>query len=146
MCEEWRLHLKKPNSPGKITKLAIVPRLESWMGRSAGSISFHLTQILTGHGCFGKFLFKIGKRDSAACKFCNHDLDDIIHTLRDCSTWDPQRNRMKAKLGLNADFTLKDIEETIIGSNEAWMAFSAFVEEVMGKKEEEERWWERARN
>ncbi|KMQ91208.1 reverse transcriptase [Lasius niger] len=56
MLEEWRVYLERPNRPGEYTKMAIVPWLEAWMGREHGSLSLHLAQLMTGHGCFAKYL------------------------------------------------------------------------------------------
>lgn len=83
MCELWRVYLEKPNTPGEYTKMAIVPRLEEWMARCHGSMSFHLTELMTGHGCFAKFLQRIGKRMTRDCDFCG-EKDDAMHTLREC--------------------------------------------------------------
>ncbi|KMQ82520.1 reverse transcriptase [Lasius niger] len=114
------------------------------MKRKHGSLSFHLTQILTGHGCFANFLRRIGKRADDSCDFCG-ERDSAIHTLRECPAWDWQRIVLKRVLGLNRDFAPIDIIDTIVGNWEHWYAFSAFTEEVMREKEEEERRRERTR-
>lgn len=44
-----------------------------------GSMAFHLTQVLTGHGCFADFLLRIGKRTDASCVFCG-DEDGVPRT------------------------------------------------------------------
>ncbi|KMQ90440.1 reverse transcriptase [Lasius niger] len=144
MCEQWRAFLERPNTPGEYTKMAVVPHLESWMRREHGSLSFHLTQILTGHGCFANFLRRIGKRAVDSCDFCGEG-DSAIHTLRECPAWDWQRIVLKRALGLNRDFAPIDIIDAIAGNWEHWYAFSAFTEEVMREKEEEERRRERVR-
>jgi len=139
MCDLWRAQLERPNTPGEYTKLAIVPQMNVWLARNTGSMSFHLTQLMTGHGCFNRFLWKIGKRDSAACDFCDVEEDDAAHTLKICNMWNPQRERLRLKLGLGVDFSLGEIVDAIIIAKESWTAFSAFAEDVMSKKEEEER-------
>lgn len=111
LCEEWRDQLERPNTSGEFTKLAIVPRLEAWLSRRSGSMSFHITQIMTGHGCFAKFLHSIGRRENSSCDFCGEEVDDVYHTIRDCPAWDPERIRLKRKLGLARDFTLGDVIE-----------------------------------
>ncbi|CAL1677461.1 unnamed protein product [Lasius platythorax] len=116
------------------------------MARSPESgMSYHLTQAMTGHGCFGKFLHRIRKRRNPGCDFCEEEVDDAIHTLRECPAWDPQRTQLKGKLGLQRDFTLGDIIDAIARSEEHWTAFSAYVQEVMREKEDEERRRERER-
>ncbi|KMQ83328.1 reverse transcriptase [Lasius niger] len=107
-------------------------------------MSYHMTQVFTGHGCFSKFLHRIGKKEDTSCFFCGEE-DDAIHTIRDCPMWDPQRIDLKRKLGLARDFTLGDIVESIVGSRDLWSAFSAFVQEAMREKEEEEKRLERER-
>ncbi|CAL1685118.1 unnamed protein product [Lasius platythorax] len=145
MCELWRGHLERPNTPGEYTKMAVVPRLETWMMRNHGSMSFHLTQLMTGHGSFGKFLCRIGKKGDPSCDLCGEDVDNALHVLKECPVWDPQRIELKRKLGLTRDFTLGDIIDAIISTSEHWRTFSAFAQEAMREKEEEERRRKRAR-
>lgn len=139
MRDLWREYLEKPNTPGEYTKMAVVPRMERWLDHETGSMSFHLTQLMTGHGCFRRFLWRIGRRNTAECDFCGDEQDDAVHTLRNCEAWESPRNRFLSKLNLPVDFTLGDVVDSIIESRDSWVAFSAFAEEVMGRKEEEER-------
>lgn len=137
MCGVWRDYLEKPNQPMEYTKMAIMPWFEMWMARGHGSMSFHLSQLMTGHGCFAKFLHRIGKRTTRDCDFCGEE-DDALHTLRECLAWDTDRLRLERKLGLQRDLMLTDIVEAIVISRENWMAFSAFPEKILREKEEEE--------
>ncbi|KMQ92346.1 reverse transcriptase [Lasius niger] len=143
MYNEWRAYLEKPNRPGEYTKMAVVPWLEAWMERGHGSMSFHLTQLMTGHGCFARFLHRIGKRVTRDCDFCGEE-DDASHTLRECPAWDTDRLDLKSSLGLGRDFMLADVVKAMVASRANWKAFSAFAEKVMREKEEEERRRERA--
>lgn len=146
LCNAWRDILEKPNTPGEFTKLIIVPRLEAWLTRpTINGMTFHLTQVLTGHGCFSKFLCHIGKRVDTMCFLCGEDVDDVYHTLRECPMWDTQRITMRRKLNLTRDFTLGDVLDVTIESEDSWKIFSAFIEEAMREKEDEERRLERAR-
>jgi len=36
---------------------------KSWFNRRSGAVDFHLTQVLTGHGCFRQYLKRMGKLD-----------------------------------------------------------------------------------
>jgi len=40
----------------------------AWSQREHGNLTFHMTQILSEHGCFNVFLFKINKADSEVCR------------------------------------------------------------------------------
>ncbi|CAL1672245.1 unnamed protein product [Lasius platythorax] len=81
------------------------------------------------------------KRIDASCDFCG-DEDSVYHMLRECPLW--QRIFMMRQLKLPRDFSLGDVVEIILESKANWKAFSAFVEEAMRDKEEEERKRERA--
>ncbi|KMQ92969.1 reverse transcriptase [Lasius niger] len=148
MCNSWRAMLEKPNTPGEFTKIFLVPRLKVWMTRDTiNNMSFHLSQVFTNHGCFSKYLHRIGKKADAMCFVCGmDDVDDAYHTIRDCPMWDTQRMDMRGKLNLPIDFTLGDVIDVILTSREFWVAFSSFVEEIMREKENEERRIERARD
>lgn len=51
------------------------------MARKHGSMSYHLSQIMTGHGCFGWFLLRIGRCATSSCDFCGEE-DNAMHTLK----------------------------------------------------------------
>lgn len=98
---------------------------------------------MTGHGCFGKFLYRIGRRSDDSCDFCG-EYNNVNHTLRDCPAWDLDRIRLKKALVLNRDFSLSDVISSILDLEEHWLSFFAFVEKIMREKEDEERRRERA--
>lgn len=141
LCDAWRNILEKPNTPGKFTKIIIVPRLENWLTRETiNGMTFHLTQVFTGHGCFSKYLHQIGKKADTMCFVCGMDeVDDVYHTIRACPMWDTQRLAMRKILNVPIDFSLGEVVDIIMASREAWLIFSAFVEGIMREKEEVER-------
>ncbi|XP_025158372.1 uncharacterized protein LOC112589408 [Harpegnathos saltator] len=59
--------------------------LPEWAGRRGCGLSFHLVQILTGHGCFGKYLHRIGKEPTTRCHHCPALMDTTLHTLAECT-------------------------------------------------------------
>lgn len=62
LAHEWLGRLQDPNVSGRRTADAITPIFQEWMNRRWGGVSFHLTQIVTGHGCFGSYLHRIGRQ------------------------------------------------------------------------------------
>ena len=48
----------------------VLPDIEEWISRKHGFVTFHLTQVLTGHGCFRSYLHRIGVYHSAQCPVC----------------------------------------------------------------------------
>jgi len=107
------------------------------MSRTWGGLSFHITQLLTGHGCFGIYLKRIGKAESSLCPFCNSEDDSADHTIRVCPEWQNDRDDLISVIG--PDLSLSGVIRGIIGSRESWTAFAKFAEAVMLKKEEAER-------
>ncbi|XP_045506875.1 uncharacterized protein LOC123703047 [Colias croceus] len=66
---EWERRLEEP-SAGERTVAAIRPVLQEWCDRRHGAITFRLTQILSGHGCFGRYLCKVARREpSMVCHY-----------------------------------------------------------------------------
>jgi len=133
----WKLFIARPDSAGVALRDAILPHLDQWMSRSWGGTSFHMTQLLTGHGCFGTFLKRIGKTDDAGCPFCHREEDSAEHTIRRCPEWDSERSDLSRVVG--PDLTLTNIVRGISNSREGWIAFSKFAEAVMRRKENAER-------
>lgn len=67
---------------GKWTR-TLIPDLRRWTARN-GEVSFHLTQAMSGHGCFNAYLHKMGKRASPRCFYCKNPKDDAEHTIFEC--------------------------------------------------------------
>lgn len=61
-----------PTGSGReLTRALISPDLlNRWMNRPHSEMSFHLTQLLTGHGCFNWFLKRFGRAPSDGCSHC----------------------------------------------------------------------------
>ena len=47
-------------------------------------MTFHLIQVLTGHGCFRSYLKRIGVYESAECPTCPETDEDMGHVLFVC--------------------------------------------------------------
>ncbi|XP_018364346.1 PREDICTED: uncharacterized protein LOC108762041 [Trachymyrmex cornetzi] len=54
-----RLNELPPSGPGSIVRSAIGGDLEVWVGRAHGALTYRTTQILTGHGVFESYLYRI---------------------------------------------------------------------------------------
>ncbi|XP_045535743.1 uncharacterized protein LOC106719018 [Papilio machaon] len=133
----WQCRLRQ-SKYGSRTIEAIGPVLTSWVRRAHGMVTFRLAQVLSGHGCFGSYLCRIGREPSAVCHHCVGCLDDTAqHTLADCQAWSAQRQDLMAVVG--EDLSLPAIVEAMVGSHDAWHAVQGFCEEVMRLKEDAER-------
>ena len=144
--EEWRKLLDRPemrDSYGVIE--AVQPLLAEWAGEGHGAvISYRMAQVLTGHGCFGEFLCRIGKRETGVCYHCGDISDTVWHTLARCPAWGEQRRVLVAHIG--GDPTLSSLFGLMLRSEEGWRAVSSFCEAVMSRKKEAARERERRRD
>ncbi|CAH2093259.1 unnamed protein product [Euphydryas editha] len=133
----WKEDLESP-AAGPETVDAIRPHLRHWVRRRHGVLTFRLTQVLTGHGCFGKYLHQIARREvTPACHECGAPIDTARHTLEECAAWGPQRHALVAVIG--GDLSLSSVVRCMLGSERCWSAVASFCEEVMALKEAAER-------
>ncbi|XP_045506879.1 uncharacterized protein LOC123703050 [Colias croceus] len=116
---------------------AILPVFQEWMTRRHGSLSFRTTQILTGHGCFGKYLCRIGKQPNAACHHCDCEEDTAQHTLESCPAWTAESDALRAMVG--SDLSLPIVVGAMCEREDVWMAVLSFCDAVMSQKESAER-------
>jgi len=77
----------------------LISEVRKWVDRSFGETDFHLTQMFTGHGCFGYYLHKYKKREDPECVDCGSPVDDVEHTLFRCDRWWRQRRKLEMNIG-----------------------------------------------
>ncbi|XP_076391772.1 uncharacterized protein LOC143265176 [Megachile rotundata] len=85
----WKMDLRAYS--GKPVVGALLPLSDQWRERRHGRITYRMTQVLTGHGCFGEFLCRIGKEATAACHHCGEASDTAQHTLEVCPAFSALR-------------------------------------------------------
>lgn len=109
------------------------------MDRCHGTLTFRLTQVLTGHGCFGKYLCQVaGREPTTDCHHCDSGLEDTAeHTVRECTAWTNERAELTAAIGV--DLSLHAIFLAMVSSRDGWTAVKNFCEVVMEAKEVAER-------
>ncbi|XP_029171623.1 uncharacterized protein LOC114940986 [Nylanderia fulva] len=76
---------------------AVQPVFDRWMDGSRG-LTYEMSQILSGHGCFGEYLFRIGRKSAPTCRACNSVPDSVAHTLQECPAWAEERRELRAEL------------------------------------------------
>lgn len=63
-------------------------------------INCFATQVLSGYGCFGKYLYSIAKRSlSPGCHHCGCTEHSAQHTLAVYTAWAPQRRALATVIG-----------------------------------------------
>lgn len=136
----------------------LLPDLNRWVGRTVPRmpLTFHMTQALTGHGCFQHYLHKMGRANSPQCTLCGHDSDTAEHTLVSCVFFSGSREELTSRLGRHP--SVEDFSEILCGpdfdslpadtterslvlsnAEEDFRLLYRMVESIMSLKEEEER-------
>ena len=137
LLRRWRERLEDP-AFGRLTIAAIRPVLKGWLEREHGAMTFRLAQVLSGHGCFGRYLCNVaGREPSTECHHCGGPEDTSRHTLAECPAWAAQRAELVAVVG--ADLSLPTVVKAMVGSETSWMAVVSFCEDVISQKEAAER-------
>lgn len=115
---------------------AICPIIEEWTESKVG-LPFHATQMLTGHGCFGRYLCRIGRESTKRCWHCDALDDTAEHTLERCPAWDTPRRVLGT--ALDGDLSIGNSLKALARDDASRRAFLTFSREVMASKEESER-------
>lgn len=115
----------------------LIPDLRPWVSRSSGTVSYHITQFLTGHGCFGEYLWRFKRRDISGCYDCLVPLDDPEHAFFVCDRWWTLRRELEVKIGV--EFSPATAVKTMLDSKVKWDAVCGYVVHVMKTREKEER-------
>lgn len=79
--------------------MGLIPDVRKWTSRKYRETSYFLTQVLTRHGCFKKYLHRIVKRPSRNCSHYKTDTDTVEHTLFVCPAWKEDIKSMEEAIG-----------------------------------------------
>ncbi|GJQ79021.1 putative katanin p60 ATPase-containing subunit [Trypoxylus dichotomus] len=98
-------------------------------GKLGVALSYQATQLVTGHGNFGAYLHRIGRRDSADCE-CGGE-DTAGHVLFDCPYTEDWRSRTETE-AINAGLRWPRNEGEISDDETAewWTFFCSTVEKL----------------
>lgn len=77
----------------------LIPDVWRWYSRGFGEITFHLTQFLTGHGCYASYLKRFALQESNECAQCGYSPDTPEHAVLECDAWEYWRRDTCAELG-----------------------------------------------
>lgn len=116
---------------GKWTR-DIIPDINKWLDNK-GETNYYLTQVLTGHGCFQKYLNKIKKSNNTICKHCKAETDDVEHTLLKCPEWREQTTGIRKN-----NTTMKEIIKNMLKDNINWNEIKEEIGNTLKLKERKE--------
>lgn len=135
VMHKWQTEWEN-GSTGRWTR-RLIKDVNVWMSRKHGIVDFHLTQFLSNHGCFGQYLHRFGKLETAICVDCQDPVDDAEHVFFVCDRW--WRERRSLEVLLEEDFNPEGVIECMLKKRCNWEAVSNFVKHVQSTREQEER-------
>lgn len=132
--DAWKLRIADRQLPGgNSVKEVLLPIFDLWIKRRNMPLSHEITQIITGHGCFGQYLYRFRRRDIATCVYCNNNREDNHHVLTECPEWAIQREELVDKLQI-VDTNLETVVRAAMDGEDKWMALKEFCKVIMMQK------------
>lgn len=113
----------------------LIKDIRTWTERDFGDVNFYVTQFLTGHGYFRRYLHRMNKVRTPDCKYCGHERDDAEHTFFLCDEWTDLRQRLENATRVN--ITPDNIIGVMTQSKKQWRLVSNYIETVLRRKKED---------
>lgn len=109
----------------------LIPEIGTWVKRRHGEITFHLTQVLTGHGCFRQYLHRFGHSTSPECPACAGLEETAEHVLFVCPRFRTMRDHMLATCGL--DTTPDNLVRRMCKDEVGWNAVLSAIVQIVSE-------------
>lgn len=130
LLARWQQRWDDNTTKAQWTK-RLIPNIIQWVTRRHGDTDFHLTQVLSGHGCFEAYKHRFRIAGSNICMYCGVE-DDAEHTLFHCPRWTSERSVITDTIqGL---LTPANMISVMIESASNWETVRRFTTGVMKQK------------
>lgn len=113
----------------------LIPDVKKWTQRRHGDTNFYLTQMLSGHGYFRRYLHKMRKCSSPLCIYEEEEhTDNAEHTLFHCAHWREHREALERQIG---HITVDNLTDKMCINEESWEAVSMYCETILRTKKKD---------
>lgn len=129
--DRWRTSMK-----GRWT-FAMIPDILDWTTRRHGDINYHLTQLLSGHGCFREYLYKYKHVDDPNCLYCEGRTESAEHVLMECVRFEEARHLIEQHT--REPITPHGLVKYMLRSEGNWNNASLIIASIMQKVRQDER-------
>lgn len=102
----------------------LIPDVSTWVNRKHGEVNFHLTQFLSGHGCFRQYLHRFGHAASPFCPECENVEETPEHVVFICPRFEEVRRSMPA-------LSVDNVVDEMCRTEETWNAISRAVTKML---------------
>ncbi|KAH8407392.1 hypothetical protein KR215_006705, partial [Drosophila sulfurigaster] len=106
----------------------LIPNMGEWSGSKHGQVNFHLTQVLSGHGCFRSNLHRFGHEASGDCLECGAQ-ENSEHTMFVCKLYGSLCNDLVRALGVS--IAVGNLVPLMLQSVTNWDMMCEFASTVM---------------
>ncbi|CAK9821247.1 Putative 115 kDa protein in type-1 retrotransposable element R1DM [Anthophora retusa] len=136
MLNQWQERWETDTGKAVWTR-SLIGDIRIWENRKHGQIDYFLTQFLSGHGAFNKYLHKFRKRESPMCSVCNVS-EDAEHVILKCPRWRRERGELELREG-EENVTPRKIINLMTRNKDKWKKYAEVVRRILRAKEAEER-------
>lgn len=110
----------------------LIPVIKYWVNRNHGEVNYYITQMLSGHGYFRKYLHKMGKSRTPFCLYEQEEItDDAEHTFFRCNHWTDMRETVERQIGA---ITTENVIEKMINNEASWNVVAKYCETILRLK------------
>lgn len=109
----------------------LIPELTPWITRNFGEVDYYLTQLLSGHGYFRKYLHRRNLANDQSCIYGDNAIDDVEHTFFQCERWGNERIVLQSSIG---SATPRNIIGKMLNNEANWKAVVAFTNRILRRK------------
>lgn len=115
----------------------LIPRIKEWVNRPHGELTSHLTQFLSGHGCFQQYLHRFGHAVSPLCADCEQADETPEHVVFVCPRFEKERWEMRTQAGqiVSAD----NIVTLMCRDEHLWHALNQGISSILMKLQAKRR-------
>lgn len=132
--DEWKKRIEDMRlTGGTSVRETLMPVFDIWLERKGMPLCYEITRIITGHGCFDRYLWRFERGGSASCTFRNDAREDNVHVLVDCPEWTRQRTELDDKLQIT-EMNLRNVIEAAIRNEDGWAALRSFCKRIVTEK------------
>lgn len=139
MRRQWHATLDNEECSGKRVREAILPVFDRWLDHKKAGVNYYTTQLFTGHGSFGQYLHRIGKREFPACPDCGLVVDTVEHVLEECPHWTDERRGLRTEFEEDIPLRWDSMMPSALEYESRWKAIATFARDVLCAREVAER-------
>lgn len=109
----------------------LIRKVKPWIDRSHGEVDYYLTQFLSGHGYFRRYLHGIGRARTPYCLYCPEMPDDAEYTFFKCVRWAQHSVELE---GGTEEVTPDNIVELMLSGEKNWISVAHWVQNILRTK------------